>query len=70
MQIYCRPNLCATAPVVPDPAKKSKTISSELVVSSIIRLRSCSGFLAFVKLTPHCFCVFLKYISVHKSHNN
>ena len=41
--IQRRPILCATAPVVPEPANESSTKSPGFVESSSIRLRSNSG---------------------------
>src|SRR5699024_3949650 len=42
--IQSRPILCATAAVVPDPAKKSSTVSPASVATAIIRWIRRSGF--------------------------
>ncbi len=42
--IHRRPILCATAPVVPEPAKESRTKSPGLVAISTMYLKRPSGF--------------------------
>ena len=42
--IHCLPSFCATTPVVPDPQKKSATVSPGLVEEAIILSSSNSGF--------------------------
>ena len=55
--IQRRPILWATAPVVPEPAKESRTRSPGLVASSKQRLINFSGFFPFRKVTFPSFAI-------------